>query len=316
MNPSFLSTPCLLALALFSAPSPMPSQQPPTQQVEVRDPVLNNMVAWTGTIPAGWHFEGHVQRQSEGATAEILVRMSSPDNLITYQSYPALITTDIPSLQGTGILCPRTSSIDLLKKYVAPHLFPEGKDANDPTRNPPQTMGDGNIVDANILSLHTTQGGRPFSTGILGYTIYSDKPAGHYFAVTFISTFSGPAGHEHEITDTVLPLKREASSQWLQADHQHSMSYYQARSNQISNQGTAAILNGAATQRASQDALFHASMTNAANSEHARHEGAEQTIDNISGRTRIYVWHNTISGESATTTTSYPPAGGNWVQSQ
>ncbi len=314
MKPYLLAAPFVLALAVFSAPSP--SQQPATQQVAVHDPVLNNMVAWTGTIPAGWRFEGHVQRQSEAAAAEVLLRITSPDNLISYQSYPSLITTDVPALQGNGVLCPRTSSIDILKKYVAPHLFPGAKDANDPTHNPPQDMGNGNTLDSNILSLHTTQSGRPFSTGILGYTIYAAKPGGHYFAVTFIATFSGPQGREHEVSETLLPLKRQLSQQWLQADHQHSMAYFQAKSKAINDNGTQAILAGAASQRQSQDALFNASMANAASSDHARHEGAQQTIDVLADRTRIYVWHSTVTNTNATTTTSYPPAGGNWIPVQ
>ena len=284
------------------------------QPITLNDPTLNT-TALSGSIPAGWHFEGHVLRPADGSPGQVLYRVTSPDGLTVLERYPPAFTTDRPMGIHGEIVTRRLPALEILTRYVAPAIAPGVQVATPPGGANPPTLGpDGFLVDKADITLHFTRNGRSFDETLIAFSF--SKPQGPYSAVTFLVSCTAPAGHLIEAANYVGKFPLTISQDWLRRDHEASMAYFQRKSAAISQQGTQAILNGAAAQRESQNAIFQASMANAASSEHARHEGVEQTVDNISNRTRIYVWHNTATGENATTTTSYPPAGGSWISVQ
>ncbi len=320
--------PAALTLASFA-----PATQPSRQLVTLRDESLG-MPAMTAQIPAGWRFEGAIDRNVSCSPGDAFphFRAQSPDGSITIQQLIPFFTTDHP-MQGfnqCGVIAQVQPTTTLLSRYIVPAIAPRlHADAPEPIPGTEalvlgMTHFDGRFhVSGDTGRVHltyTSSTGQPTEEYIIAVTQRFVMPGYGSNSVTQLKLVSAPAGQIDHVVETIAAnLNLTPLPAWQQRDQQLAANARNA-SDQQGDRTRAAIL--ADGQRNSQrlgavaagavdniNRTGAASMNAAAASEQARHDAAMGTAAHAGDKTVSYKWCD-AQGNSTYTDTTRPPAYG------
>ena len=321
--------PSAMALASFA-----PATSPSLHLVTINDEALN-MPAMTAQIPAGWRFEGAIDRNVACSPGDAFphFRAQSPDGSVTIQQLTPFFTTDrpLPGFNQCGVIGPIQPTTTLLSRYLVPAIAPNlHADPPEPIPRSEALVRSMNHFDGRfqvsgdtgrVRLTYTSSTGKPMEEYIVAITQRSVLPGtrnGH--TVTALKLISAPAGQVEQVVDTIASrLILTPLPAWQQRDQQLAADARNASDQQGGQTRAAIIADGQRnTQRLGAVAAGainninntgQASRDAAAASEQARHDAAMGTAAHVGDKTVSYKWCDN-QGNFTYTDSTRPPAYG------